>query len=253
MKNIRTKKLIFGGLSTVCLLALLTFSVYTWFYFPMTQYTRVFTDSVINAEVKAEVYMKSKKNFVGTVDADEDNVLSLNFFSDDGEQVNPYFFLWAGDYTTNDNYKTIYRVTVNYSNADGAFPRYLDLYGNFRFKFICYGDNGQPIEIRYMKLSYYCPENQNINNLSYLTDTNYTELDSGYGYKLESPGYEIRLGGLVSSGSTMKYEMFFYLMLETDIDTLNANAWKLEDEYGLLNAEFIADVRLFFRTAPANT
>lgn len=247
MRNIETKKMIFGGLSLVCLPAVLTFSIYAWFYFPMTQYTLVYTDSVTDAEVKAEVYLRSANEFI-EVNA-ENNTLNLQFLSDrTNDVVNPYFFLWAGEYTTNDNYRTLYRITVSYSNADMAFPKYLDLYGVFDFDFICHGNN-KDINARFMKLSYFVPKTQSEIN-SYLTAT-YTEFSEE---TYTTPGYEMKIGRLESSGaSTMAYSFVFYLLLETDVDALNENADLLAEENGVLDADYNIAINLFFRTAPANT
>lgn len=249
MKNIMLKKMIFGGLGAVCALAALTVSVLAWFYFPMTQYTMVYTDSVPDAEVKAELYRRDTGTFTEVNDENGDGKIALDFVSDSGEVIKPYFFLWAGDYTTNDTYRTLYKVTVNYSNADNAYPTYLDLYGKFTFDFVCYGDDGQPIDVRFMKLSYYAVPAGETD--SFLTAEYEAFSDEAYA---SGDGYEVKFGRIESSGETdTDYSIVVYLLLETDVDTLNSSVELLADEYGLLDAEFSINTSFYFRTAPANT
>jgi hypothetical protein len=225
----------------------MSLSAYAWFFFPLTQNTSVYTDGVTQVNVAAYRYNRTTGSF-GTAITPEGSPASitLDFCNNTGETISPYFFLWGGEYTSNDIYQTIYKVVVTYGNEAGAYPTRLLLYGDLNFDFWCLGDDGQKINIRFMKLAYFIPTAQTENG--YLNTANYTAIDTAY----YTSGCTLQLGGADVNPLIQAYTITFYLMLETDLAALNSQAVLLENEYGLLDAGYTIDASLYCRTAPAN-
>ena len=108
----------------------LTAACAAWFYFAMTQYTMVYADSVVAADVNVSVFRSGTFQPV-SLDGNTFKVAILT----KTQSYRSYFFLWAGEYTTNDTQKTIYKVEITYGNESGAFPKYLELSGISAFPF----------------------------------------------------------------------------------------------------------------------
>ncbi len=241
------KRIILSGFTLLVAGLVMSFSAFAWFFFPTTQNTSVYTDGVTEVNVAAYRYNYITGSFgTAITPAGDPANITLEFCNNSGETVSPYFFLWGGEYTSNDIYKSIYKVVVTYGNEAGAYPTHLLLYGDFTFDFWCHGDEGQKINIRFMKLSYFVPTAETANG--YLNTANYTEMAD---YSQKST---LNLGSAEGNpASSQAYTLTFYLMLETDLETLNSQAVLLEDEYGLLDAGYTIDASLYCRTAPANT
>lgn len=249
----RAKRLLFCSLLLLCLVLALSFSALAWFYFPMTQNTTVYTDGVEELVVEAYRYVHSSGDFF-RVNPDEDTgLIELKYYNESGEVVSPYFFLWDGEYTSNNNYLSIYKVVVTYDNAIKAYPTQLDLFGDFDFNFWCIGFddelNEMLIPIRFMKLSYFVPQP---GKEDFLDIENYTSIVAeDYDTECILPLGTVRGG----TSSSTPYIITFYLMLEIDLRAINAQADKLEHlyQYGLLDAGYEINLGLYCRTVPANT
>lgn len=235
--------------SALFVLSALSVSVYAWFYFPLTQNTSVYTDGVIDIDLKAYVYDFSENGFgEKIIPSGTPAVIHLEFIDENGETKKPYFFLWDGQYTTNDVHATIYKFVADYGNEAEAFPSRMALYGDFDFHFQVTGDDGESIAARFMKVSYLIPENGETE--TFLDPSLYTPVaSSDYAAGIRA----LPLGGAGSGASFAgDYTMTFYLILETDLGALNENAGLLADEYGLLDAQYDIDIKLYCRTLPAN-
>ena len=86
-------KLTLHTVLTAVLLITLSISVFAWFFFPMTQYTKVFSDGVINADVKASVYDYKNNAFVPITVGTEDETITLEYRS----QANVISFFGAAN------------------------------------------------------------------------------------------------------------------------------------------------------------
>ncbi|NLW73283.1 MAG: hypothetical protein GX057_00065 [Clostridiales bacterium] len=249
--NPTVKRLFFGSLLLLCLVLALSFSVFAWFYFPMTQNTTVYTDGVEELVVEAYRYVHSSGDFVRVNPYEDTGLIELKYYNESGELVSPYFFFWDGEYTSNDNYISIYKVVVTYDNAIKAYPTRLNLFGDFVFDFWCVGFddymNEIQIPIRFMKLSYFVPQT---GDEDFLNTENYTAI-SADNY---DEGCTLQLG-TVSGGtsSSTPYTITFYLMLETDLDAINAQADQIAEQDGLLDAGYEINLKLYCHTVPANT
>ncbi len=248
MKRCDFQKLIYGLFTALCLLFTASVSVYAWFFFPLTQNTSVYTDGVTEVDVKAYVYNREKNKFGESVEATGDPaVIPLNFRDNTGAVSVPYFFLWGGEYTSNDLYRTIYKIEVTYGNEAEVYPTQLRLFGEFDFGFFCLGNDNNRINLRFMKLSYFTPTEETAEKFldpSFYTNFNETEY---------SEGCTVDLGTSESNPAAgQKYTITFYVMLETDLTSLNRSAELIAEEYGLLDSEYTVNLRLFCRTVPAN-
>ncbi len=249
MNDYKIKKLLLGGMNVFFAGLILSLSAYAWFFFPLTQNTSVYTDGVTEVRAAAYIYNHSERAFGGSIAPSGDPArIPLDFRNNNNEVVSPYFFLWGGEYTSNDQYQTLYKIVVTYGNEAGAYPTYLKLYGNFTFDFWCLGNEAETIDIRFMKLSYFIPteatKNDYLNTAAY---TAFTESDYESGCTLDL--------GMADGNATLSgtYAMTFYLLLETDLDALNEKAALLNNEYGLLDSGYSINVNLYCRTVPANT
>lgn len=272
MINRRSKKIIFSAAMAISLVAAMTFTLFAWFYFPTTQYTTVYTDGILDVTVSVKVYDHKNGLFVDLdgprlypepYDGEEPPLgtkgeFDLIFRSDNNfeDELEPFFFLWGGKYTTNDLDRTIYKVEVEYDNSlILASPTYLDLYGDLDFVSYIEGVDTPEINIRFMKLSCYIPD---AGEGDYLTGR-YEEVDYNGGVGI-SFGHRIDASG----GGSTTYKTTIYFMVETYLDELNYEPGEedesdlakavaaLAEEYGLLDACFTAKIKLYYRTAPAN-
>jgi hypothetical protein len=239
------RRLISGAASVLLIFSALSFSVYAWFFFPMTQYTRVYTDGVKSASVKSWVYDKSTASFLPIIS--EDGILKLEYRFEDNaaEVVNPYFFLWGGEYTTNDRGKTIYKDEITYENKMGANPTKMRLYGDVDFTSYCVG-RYENIDIDFMRLSYFIPDGEN--NGQYLNEENYETL-AGDQTETSLSLIDTRDG---SGLSGFDYKVTVYFMIQTDAAALEEDAALISEEQGLLDAFFKARVSFYYRTEPVN-
>ncbi len=244
-----TRKLV----SALLLFMVLSLTAYAWFYFPLTQYTTVYTDGVDKSQVKAWVF-DHQNNIFSQIQPTDDTTIDLDFRSDYdyNEVIQPFFFLWGGEYTTNDFHETIYKVDVTYSNLHSAFPTKLRLYGDFEFESYCIGGDDQPIDIRFMKVMYYLPDNAE--DMGYTNPDNYTAFtDTEFSQGIIK---DLGLIDLSQYGAVIpvnyEYTLTVYFMVSTDLPALQTYAETLYDETGILDSKFSATANLYYRTEPAN-
>lgn len=241
-------KLSLHAVLTVVLTIALSISVFAWFFFPMTQYTRVYTDGVLTATVKASAYDYKNNVFVPVTVGVEDTTISLQYRSQKNvnEVVVPYFFLWGSEYTTNELDKTLYKVEISYNNKMGAYPTKLRLYGDFDFTSYCVGRDAN-IEIDFMKFSYFLPTTGITN---YLDEANYIPMSTDEIAK-DLGLIDTRLAG--EDLTTFDYKITIYFLIQTDALALQADEAIIHDEQGILDALFQTDISFYYRTEPVNS
>lgn len=248
MSKYDIKKLAFSAFTAVCALFVMSLSAYAWFFFPLTQNTSVYTDGVTDIEVKAYVYNRQTEAFGSGIEAaGTPAIISLNYYDNNGNVNIPYFFLWGGEYTSNDIYQTIYKIEVTYGNEAEAYPAKLGFYGDFEFDFRCMGNDNEEYNVRFMKLSYFVPDDETagdyLNTSLYIPfgDTDYTD------------GSNVTLSTIQGNPAEFQtYVMTFYLLFETDILSLNEKAYLIAEEFGLLDADYAINISLYCRTLPVN-
>lgn len=258
MANKPKKRIILSGLVVLCLALSLTFSAYAWFYFPLTQNTMVFSDGVEFFDIKASVYNRTTGSFVEIPppEGGSGNEIELKYYNDNGETVEPYFFLWGGEYTTNDQYDTIYKIVATYNNEAEAYPS-LQLLGRFSFDFYCHSteDESQILKVRSMKLHYFVPseekkDHMNLSNYNEFTEEDYAAGDGEGNY------LELELGRVAGNVTGSKaYSITFYLLLEADPNSLSESddiVGMRGDEDGLIFSSYSANMSFICRTIPAN-
>ncbi len=246
-KNIK-KRLPFSFFLLFFSAFLLAASVFAWFYFPMSQYTKVYTDGVLDADVNASVYNYTTASFLPVTVGEQDSKIMLEYRAENDalQTVSPYFFLWGGEYTTNEHDRTIYKVEISYENKMGANPSKLRLYGDFDITSYCVGQN-EDIDIKFMSLYLFIPQNGNAGG--YTDIENYTEVGTS------DTEVSLALIDAASAGGELAnfdYKKTLYFMLKTDAAALQDDALTLEDETGILDAVYKAEIKLYFRTEPAN-
>ena len=247
MNRLKIKLSLHAVLTAVLVIAL-SISVFAWFFFPMTQYTRVYTDGVLNATIKTSAYDYKNSVFVPVDVGDEDETISLQYRSQNNvnEVIIPYFFFWGGEYTTNELDKTLYKVEISYDNKMGSYPTRLRLYGDFDFTSYCMGKDAN-IDIDFMKLSYYISPN---GNGDYLNEENYIQINEDE--QAKSLGLiDTRTAG--GDLTTFTYKITIYFLLQTDAIALQEDESKIHDEQGILDAVFRTNIRFYYRTEPANS
>ena len=254
------KRTALSAFSAVLVLALLSFSVYAWFYYPLTQITTVYTEGVVNIEVKVYIYNRLTESFKLVEMTGEDNEISLRFYNNNNNEVTPYFFFWGGEYTTNDNYQTIYKVEVTYGNESEVYPSELAFFGNLYCNSICKGNTeGEEYPVRFMKLSCYLPENETeaefLDTEKYYILLGETE-DEESNENSENSGYRFSFGTVTNNSQELmenkEYTKTFYLLLETDLKAINEDAYKIANEFGLLEAYYNIRLKFYCHTVPAN-
>ncbi len=257
MANKPKNRIILGGLAILCLFLSLTFSAYAWFYFPLTQNTMVFSDGVEFFDIQASVYNHTTDLFEEIAPSGSGNEIELKYYNNNCEPVEPYFFLWGGEYTTNDQYDTIYKIVATYNNEAEAYPS-LKLLGRFSFDFYCRsteeGDN-KTLKIRSMKLHYFVPvegvkDYKDPSNYRELTEEDYA---AGEG---EGNYLELELGrvtGNVTGSET--YSITFYLLLEADPEPLSESdeiVVMKGNEDGIVFSSYSVNMSFICHTIPAN-
>ena len=241
-------KLTLHTVLTVVLIIALSISVYAWFFFPMTQYTKVYTDGVINATVKASVYNYKNNSFVPIAVDEEDEIITLQYRAQDNvnEVVVPYFFLWGGEYMTNDLDKTLYKIEISYDNKMGAYPTKLRLYGDFDFTSYCVGRDTN-IDINFMKFLYFIPTNGNTN---FQNEANFAPMSTDV-QAMDLGLIDTRTIG--DNLTTFDYKITIYFLIQTDALALQADESLIHDEYGVLDTVFNTAIKFYFRTEPVNS
>lgn len=231
---------------TVLLLTTLSISALAWFFFPMTQYTKVYTDGVLTATIKASVY-DNANGFVPIAVGEDDTTITLQYRAQNNvnEVLTPYFFLWGGEYTTNELDKTLYKLEISYNNNMGAYPTKLRLFGDFDFTSYCVGENAN-IDIDFMKLSYFLPTTA---NTDFFDENNFTPMSADELAK-DLGLIDTRIAG--GDLTAFNYKITIYFLIQTDALALQADEAILHDEQGVLDAVFKTDIKFYYRTEPVN-